>query len=379
MRINEVIQNPPRHIFWYTKMRIKDLHAFTAEITEIASLYKESKQEMNTIINEMHRYCDNDENPSWAESLINRLTGEYDNLNSLIGNLESFIQYPTTTNWFGYYLDGLKIRMEHYHLDWILALAPKIAPTEQYLDDGGYFDPKYADPVELKALHSGIEFFKRIVSFAQKFTVFAEDTKAKYTEFMRPKEYQGNPVKPNHDDVETLYHTSLYASEIAEKGFEPSTPKDRVGLGRAEENVISFTHDLYTAKEIRRCFIEMWMIANGELKFNQILDWAKRDGHYDRTDVKTRKEYIRHTNDPIADTARLYQFYIYFRDPEMIRTNPVIMNLESTVQKLIGHPKESIGILACEVRLNQKEIYRSTVEKEFRVPPSQVISIKRIL
>ena len=64
---------------------------------------------------------------------------------------------------------------------------------------------------------------------------------------------------PDHDDVETLYHATAYVNEIARNGFSAEPPQERSGVGNyGNQHNISFTHDLYVAKEISRCLKEVF-------------------------------------------------------------------------------------------------------------------------
>jgi len=79
---------------------------------------------------------------------------------------------------------------------------------------------------------------------------------------------------------EKMYHASINAKQLFEKGFSKNVP-GQAGLGGPQrtssgEPATSFTYDFDVAKEISRAFKELAMISKGEIKGKDIFDWIMR-------------------------------------------------------------------------------------------------------
>lgn len=85
--------------------------------------------------------------------------------------------------------------------------------------------------------------------------------------------------RPEHDEVETLYHTTAFATEILRDGFKAEKPVGRRGLGNyGDQEGISFTHRYKIAHDLWRSLREIWMIAHGKLTAKQIVGWIRAEG-----------------------------------------------------------------------------------------------------
>lgn len=192
----------------------------------------------------------------------------------------------------------------------------------------------------------------------------------------RSLQYEPEKYRPTHDAVETLYHASMFASEIVRNGFAAERPADRRGLGFSYgQETISFTHQLKIAHDIMRCLKEMWMIVHGQITRRKILGWIAAEG-LDLAQLwdtyGTRDQPV----DSIVQLIRLYQGYISY---SKLRTNPVFMAPTKLIAPLRQCAIDDIGIVSCLVRLDGTEEYLHG-EGEFRVPASRVIgAIKRVV
>lgn len=200
-----------------------------------------------------------------------------------------------------------------------------------------------------------------------------------------------NQYRPAHDEVETLYHTTAFATDIVENGFQSIKPEGRRGLGNfGSQPTISFTHSLKIAHDIYRALRELWMIVHGQLTIPQLKSWIEHEG-MDWNEViriagrsveepsthpmfpsrlrnKNRDEYTSK-----EDAIALYKAWLTFTK---IRSNPVFVNIDETANMLEGKDLSDIGILACSVDLKPDDEYLIG-EWEFRLPPDRVRSIKR--
>ena len=183
--------------------------------------------------------------------------------------------------------------------------------------------------------------------------------------------------RPEHDDIELLYHATFFANDIVKNGFKSEKPEGRYGLGTfGDQKHISFTHSLPIAHDILRAFRELWMIAHGELTRNEIIKWISSE----KMDINNvEKFYVkRHESKyTIEQTIRLYRAYLAL---SKIRTDPVFINPEQLVPILNEIKLDDIGIITCDVNLNMPEIEYKDGEAEFIVPPSAIIgNIKRFM
>lgn len=158
---------------------------------------------------------------------------------------------------------------------------------------------------------------------------------AKLGELMTIRGNYSGKYRPDHGEIETLYHASAFCTEVVKNGFSAEKPDDRRGLGGQE--LISFTSSLDIAHTLARCLKEVWMIAHGQLTAKQIISWIAKEGldakqieqslglshptgeidyfHKPRTRLKKLSEV---TN--IGDVAKLYRVYLNYSE---MRTDPV--------------------------------------------------------
>jgi len=208
--------------------------------------------------------------------------------------------------------------------------------------------------------------------------------------------------KPAHEKVETLYHASTNAVELGRKGFELGVVRSsQAGLGwHGSPDHLSFTSDLFIAKEIARTLKEVIQIAKGKVKSSDIYDWAKREGGEALDLVKSwieeekpKKggwdfENARMKPDPTPE-----QIGKWFRDPhtamqmynrylwgQKTRYNPVYAGMSDPgFTRAFAKLKESnVGVLKCTVDMTQSVSYHKA-EREFRVPPEAVLSIDKVI
>lgn len=208
------------------------------------------------------------------------------------------------------------------------------------------------------------------------------------------------------EKIETLYHASVKAREIHQRGFQAELPKDQLGLGGAQRNTsgavaTSFTYDLRAALDIARSFKEAAMIATGEIKASDVLDWGLRDDHLKEfllhLHTKAKKQYqdITHNGrrwvltinqpgrqpveedidialeDPV-DVFNVYDAYLY---TQTSRLNPVHSNRHKLLEYLKSADPRDIGVVSAKVDMSYPGISSHGGEREFRVPPAAIIEV----
>jgi len=187
----------------------------------------------------------------------------------------------------------------------------------------------------------------------------------------------------NLEDVETLYHASTNAKEIFENGFRKNvTAQEIEGIGghnrdKAGNFAISFTADLYIAKEIARCLKEAILIAQGKIDIYDLKTLAMQAGVADTIDLNwpiysEEKNLERLTINQIFD---YYRYYLAYSD----RYDPVFFDSSNLMNVFKNKTVENVGILVCKVNMKDPNIKYLESMEEYRVAPESVISIENLL
>jgi len=210
------------------------------------------------------------------------------------------------------------------------------------------------------------------------FEKFHKDLKSKFSELDKildmetESEFRGGPgYIPSYDKIETLYHASLYAKELAQNGFKDKGY--RLGLGGATEG-ISFSSDFKIVQDIVRAFKEVKMIFDGKLKWNQIVDWARREN----IDIESGRKcpFLKaYPPENLIDTVSLYRCYLSYSN---IRVSPVffITDEKKFIKNFQKAKMNNIGIVKAKVDMTHPDIVYKKGEREFRVPPEAVLDVK---
>lgn len=216
-----------------------------------------------------------------------------------------------------------------------------------------------------------------VVSFEKLITEVKNKFEALKHYYEGEREDGSDPFPKGAEKVETLYHASVDAANIFRKGFDPVVPEVK-GLGgsrddRSGKSAVSFTSSLYVAKEIARCLKEAVMISKGNVKFNDILEWAGKEAS------KTLEYYeyaFGRKREGVVAVMNLYRAYLSATP----RYNPVFFgDMKELTDKLKRVNYKDVGVLECVVDIGTEEVRYLKSEYEFRVPPKNVLSIKRII
>lgn len=185
------------------------------------------------------------------------------------------------------------------------------------------------------------------------------------------------------ENVETLYHASTNAKEIFKNGFKKGiTTQEVEGIGghnkdNAGNFAVSFTADLYIAKEIARCLKEAVLIAQGKIDIYDLKTLAMQAGVAETIDlnwpVYSKEENLEKLT--INQVFDYYRFYLSYSD----RYDPVFFDSSNLMAVLKNKSIENVGILVCKVNMTDKNIKYLESMEEFRVAPESVISIDNLL
>jgi hypothetical protein len=245
------------------------------------------------------------------------------------------------------------------------------------------YQMEYGDmPVALK--HKDLVQYDKLVREADKLATDLEDAAVRLQHMKTSawQRYHDKDWVPESEDVETLYHASIDAKPIyRRKAFDTKVPEAK-GLGGSQGDrrgrpAISFTSDLYVAKEIARALKESIMIARGEVKAADILDWSRRHGIYDDVDRNFKTTYGPLDPKKPVHTMDLYRIYLTFHKT---RYNPVFFgDMEKLLRTLKTHKVSDVGVLACRINMRDKDIAYLASMHEYRVPPTAVVSVDKLI
>ena len=226
------------------------------------------------------------------------------------------------------------------------------------------------DEPETKAFHD----WARLLEFKKK----AEE-KLQYFDNIQKSQKGFTP-----ESTETLFHASLYASDLAKNGW--STIGDRTGLGAfGKQHTVSFTYSLVYAQHIFQFYIAAWMVANKKMSVDRVaaLFKTKRETYHKpvRADLlfdisllaKDKYEANRLAKDKYeAKDQGLNEFLNFVRMHEIGVNFLMVFNQETLYKQLRSIPITSIGIVKCVVETEGAEHVPG--EWELRVMPEAIQS-----
>lgn len=193
--------------------------------------------------------------------------------------------------------------------------------------------------------------------------------------------------KPPAEDVETLYHASAWAADIARDGWRRGDPTDRVadrvGLGGPWTNgLISFTYDLHYAQAVSRTMKDLVMIANQQVRVKDVLSWLRDDGVGDLDAAARNIGEGRRPNDTDDTPLNTYIWYRRWQRNSMfhsLRVHPLVIdNALKIVDVLRGRHVRDVGVLACQVEVGRDDVEFKSGEREYRVPVDAILETKRL-
>lgn len=184
------------------------------------------------------------------------------------------------------------------------------------------------------------------------------------------------------ESTETLYHTTVNAKTLLKTGF--TTKFDQLkteGIGGSNLDKkgnpsISFTSDIFVAKEILRCLKEAILIAKGQLDFYEIKTWALQEG----LDETISNHFVGFPEDKTTWTPdETFSYYRYYLALSKLRYDPLFVNTGDIMKLLSTKQPEDVGILVCKINMTDPAISYFQSMEEYRVPPGSVISIDKVL
>lgn len=367
------IVSPPRKVIPYLKNRKKQLEEWLKKAKNLLVLVLKYKEDENfdsflvDALDSPNRYIFDR-----VEWIIKGLCGDHGKVNDVVRGINDVLEHGGDPyygpKFVGHLVARLKVVESSPHLEEMRQIVATFEEererTKEATRDISFYKEEGIDVLPwIKLLKDTEKLFK---TFSVKIFYEKMVELKKRTDMSR---YVDKGYKPETEDVEVLFHTTAYKKEVLRKGFKKEPPQGRVGLGGSDiEKRISFTSDLYIAKEISRCLKEAIMIARNEVKWTQIVDWMKREH------INPKKCPHKFPPENLGDVFHLYQCYLAL---SKIRENPVFFSNAVKVMKEFSKRKQSdVGILKCKVAVKDPGVEYFPGESEFRVPPKAVLDIK---
>ena len=372
--ISEAIQNKPYDLGLFVRNRLKETISLKAEFDRAETLINANTRNGEGMLRDWLRY--GSENREVADNLdylisVGRRTDAYFPLDQLAANLRAYLQHgPQFRRYIMTNFDYTPhLPPEALEVISILPSAAAGAQVYGFKPDDPEND-RDEDYVEAMGLLQGLTMLAAAIPKAQRLKHNL------LTKLAVVGHRANDQYRPEHEEVETLYHATAYCTEILHDGFQAEKPAGRRGLGNfGDQPTISFTHELEIARNLMRALKEIWMIAHGQLTAQRIVRWIRHENIED----KVRSTFggdpnldAMHT--PI-DAVRLYRYWLAFTK---LRVDPWFVSPEELLEIMKTRDLKDIGVLACRVKLDAQDSYHAG-EAEFRVAASKVQSVSRKL
>jgi hypothetical protein len=387
--LTEAIPIAPRNYKMFTEKRIGDINYVEEQLQEISDKVEQMKKggevfddtmyDAGSAMRDVDDMIHSDDILGWGEKVYGsdelRAARAF-HLDSMKTNLElTLLRTPeddpnmqVLANGLNRYLESAKSMEKLDELDNLVAKKEEIraAMEERRLFDSEY--PTHAEIAEsLLSIIDNLEnirpALKRIIASTEKYQVILDKRAA----FFRGEAQH----VPDTEDVEELYHASAYATELAKEGFSVGGRGERRGADAfgGIEQTVSFTHDLNIARDISRALKEITMIANGQLKANQILRWFQSEG-IDMERVRSLVE------GDLTNVVKLYKVYLALSG---LREDPLFVNLESNISSFKGRDPRDVGVIKSKVNMRHPNMNYLSSMAEYQVPPEAILSVERVL
>jgi hypothetical protein len=231
-----------------------------------------------------------------------------------------------------------------------------------------------------------IKNWEKLILLVEEFLKEIDYRRIKLNEMLRKwSAYRAEDLTPKTEDTEILYHASADAATIYANGFSPAGPPEEGGLGGSQgdksgKSSVSFTSDLYIAKEIYRTLKEAILIAHGEVKLKDIIAMAE-EHDIDLEDTFGKSEWKKILADPNpTNVFETYRHFLHWSESINKRYNPLFFGVPEKFIKIFSTKDISdVGILACKVDMTDKSIDYLVSMSEYRVPTRAIIKIEKLI
>lgn len=372
--LTEKIVTQPTALGLFLRNRIKLLSKIMAAVATAKDVVHTTEREGEYLVNHALRHLSPEDCPYAPSEYDVDLTQHY-HLEDIQRNFSTILQFGPA-QFLGHAIGMLKwISPVHENTRKALALMPRV---EEGFQDYGYEPGKnYDDDPEYTAARRLADAYMVIWQSLQVVENLIAEIRPVFADMQKRQEFNYRPdqYRPDHEDVEVLYHATLYASQIAADGFSAEKPDDRKGLGNfGDQSLISFTHKLKIAHDIMRGLRDIWMIVHGQITRKTILGWISAEG-LDLNRISGLYMSSRLPVESIEQVISLYRGYIGYTK---LRADPCFVSPQELIPLMQNADYSDIGIVSCPVQVKDAQYLHG--ESEFRVPASAVVGpIKRVI
>jgi hypothetical protein len=392
---------PPRKIEPYVRGFVKKLRAFDTLVAQLKDRFEKLDRDHPDYGSRLREVTIDDLDGYDLMQFVNVLGGKtYSNKSKLQDFADSIdLSLQVMKDGTGQALNDLENLATRFdwvveHLDHVADVAkgvtklrgtgwigPALNDYYRYAVDRETFDNEHVDYVKKADLELLAKVLMSRSSLHQLAAEVAKRVRALRTQAI--EKHQDDAWKPAMEKVETMYHASVDAKKIAAKGFDRVVPSVK-GLGGSQsdkggKNAISFTSDLYVAKEVMRALKEAIMVARGDVKARHILEWADKQRIKDKVldspflpaDFAKKQNW----DDPVVAFA-LYMAYLSWSK----RYDPGFFGVPSKFVALFKslNPRD-VGIIVASVNTQNPDIVYLPAMQEYRVPPEAVVSVDKLI
>lgn len=192
---------------------------------------------------------------------------------------------------------------------------------------------------------------------------------------------RGDKRPENTSRLEKLYHATLYADDLLQKGFASEKPLERTGIGNlGVQATVSFTHSRNYAQRLNRFFQFAWQLAHGEVTLPRALALMGRNVSFEQRpataprhrqpvsfyDADKRGERTDHARLDVQKFLRAYSTSIEFL---------AVCDAGKLWENLRKVDRKSVAVVECLVDTEGAEYLAG--ELEFRVTPDKVVKVLR--
>lgn len=192
---------------------------------------------------------------------------------------------------------------------------------------------------------------------------------------------RGDKRPENTSRLEKLYHATLYADDLLQKGFASEKPLERTGIGNlGVQATVSFTHSRNYAQRLNRFFQFAWQLAHGEVTLPRALALMGRNVSFEQRpataprhrlpvsfyDADKRGERTDHARLDVQKFLRAYSTSIEFL---------AVCDADKLWENLRKVDRKSLAVVECLVDTEGAKYLAG--ELEFRVTPDKVLKVLR--
>lgn len=388
------IQHPPRKPRQYFREMSRKLQGILKQIKGMeTSLTKGRGDIIEEFLEDSPLWISHDdlkgiyEGGRWDNGSLEKLTGNAEDISSYIDGTESqeLSEFDRRRYWdflqktLGYFLEDIQKgpRIPYVVRD----VKDKKGDFQEFVSDQGHYYIEDGLPRDFSSS------LLKLVDLTEQAEAIALQAQPKLKELIRlylTSWQREDDARPASENIETLYHTSVKAKQLYAKGFDPVVPKTE-GLGGSQGDksgkpAISFTSDLYVAKEIMRTLREAIMVAKGQVRVDHILDWAKRGGVLDDVLGMFKSSHGKIEPRRPEHVMYLYRYYLAFMGSKGKRYDPLFFgDMEKLMRQFKSLNPRDVGILVCSVDMSDPNISYLASMHEYRVAPSSVVSIDKLI